>query len=273
MAKFNYPCDVKRLTSGFRTAARKGHHGIDLALAGTHEIYAVAAGTVTKSYTSSSYGECVMIKHEIDGQTYESVYAHLRKGSRAVKEGQTVKQGQKIGIMGNTGDSSGQHLHFELHKGRWNINKTNAVDPLNYIGVEESKGSTSDETHVVKSGDTLSKIADKYNTTVANLKSLNFIQDEDMIYPGDKIKLKKATTTKKTVTPKKTSSEAVVPYPGKLIKEGSKGKDVERIQRAVGVAADGKFGPNTEKAVKAYQKRHGLSVDGIVGKNTWNKMF
>lgn len=70
--------------------------------------------------------------------------------------------------------------------------------------------------------------------------------------------------------------KAIVPYPGDYIELDSpymRGKDVERIQRAVDVKPDGIFGPNTEKAVKKYQKRHGLSVDGIVGPDTWNTMF
>ncbi|MFB1100926.1 N-acetylmuramoyl-L-alanine amidase [Terribacillus sp. JSM ZJ617] len=83
----------------------------------------------------------------------------------------------------------------------------------------------------------------------------------------------KALDSYKKPAAKKSSGSAVVPYPGKLIRTGSRGKDVERIQRAVGVAPDGIFGTNTRNAVIAYQKRHGLSVDGIVGKDTWNKMF
>lgn len=66
---------------------------------------------------------------------------------------------------------------------------------------------------------------------------------------------------------------AIVPYPGHLIRRGSRGKDVKRIQRAVHITADGIFGKNTEAAVRAYQKRHGLAADGIVGKKTWNMMF
>ncbi|MED1097441.1 MULTISPECIES: peptidoglycan-binding domain-containing protein [Bacillus] len=72
---------------------------------------------------------------------------------------------------------------------------------------------------------------------------------------------------------KKTSRSSVVPYPGHLIKRGFCGKDMERIQRAVGVVADGIYGPATERAVKAYQKRHSLAADGIVGPDTWNVMF
>ncbi|GKU81188.1 peptidoglycan-binding protein [Niallia sp. NCCP-28] len=90
---------------------------------------------------------------------------------------------------------------------------------------------------------------------------------------GDAISLTATTTTAAKTSTTKTSSAAIVPYPGKLIKKGSIGKDVERIQRAVNVKVDGDYGPATEKAVKAYQKRKGLDVDGKVGKYTWNMMF
>jgi lysozyme len=62
-------------------------------------------------------------------------------------------------------------------------------------------------------------------------------------------------------------------YPGHALTKGSRGKDVEAIQKKVGAKADGIYGPKTEALVKAWQKKHGLVVDGIVGKNTWNKMF
>ncbi|WEZ09595.1 D-alanyl-D-alanine carboxypeptidase family protein [Priestia flexa] len=72
---------------------------------------------------------------------------------------------------------------------------------------------------------------------------------------------------------KVSSTKSIVPYPGKLIKMGSKGKDVERIQRAVGANPDGVFGNETYNKVKAYQRRKGLVVDGIVGKSTWDMLF
>jgi murein DD-endopeptidase MepM/ murein hydrolase activator NlpD len=129
---FIKPC-AGRLTSGFGGA--RHHMGIDIAQSGNVPIRAAADGTVSRSYYSASYGECVMIVHNINGVTYETVYAHMRKGSRTVRVGQNVKQGQVIGYMGSTGDSTGQHLHFEIHKGRWNVQKTNAVNPLNYIKI------------------------------------------------------------------------------------------------------------------------------------------
>ncbi len=135
--------------------------------------------------------------------------------------------------------------------------------------VSKVSSGSSASTHRVVSGDTLSELAIKYNTTVKELKSLNDLK-------SDLIKVDQVLKVKETAESKPSSSDdaaAIVPYPGKLIRSGSEGKDVERIQRAVKVKVDGRFGPATERAVKAYQSRHGLAVDGIVGKNTWNKMF
>lgn len=73
--------------------------------------------------------------------------------------------------------------------------------------------------------------------------------------------------------PKPEPVKESVPYPGHPIKRGSKGKDVERVQRAVKVSVDGIFGPATEKAVKGYQTRHDLTADGVVGPKTWSVMF
>lgn len=121
--------------------------------------------------------------------------------------------------------------------------------------------------YVVKSGDTLSEIGARIGVDWHDLKKWNGLKD-DLIFPGQKLKTK--APAKKPAT---SSSASVVPYPGHLIKNGSKGKDVVRIQNAVGVKADGDFGPATEKAVRAYQQRHGLTADGIVGPKTWGVLF
>ena len=58
-----------------------------------------------------------------------------------------------------------------------------------------------------------------------------------------------------------------------LLKNGSKGEDVKKLQEKLGVEAIGTFGPKTEAAVKAWQKANGLKDDGIVGDATWSKLF
>jgi putative chitinase len=58
-----------------------------------------------------------------------------------------------------------------------------------------------------------------------------------------------------------------------LLKNGSKGEDVKKLQTKLGLTADGAFGPGTEKVVKEWQSANGLTADGIVGDGTWSKMF
>jgi Peptidase family M23 len=136
MTTFIYPCKG-RITSPFGNDILNGqariHYGIDLAHTGKVPIHAVADGYVSLSYLSESYGECIRVVHYIGGVTYESLYAHMRTGSRRFHNGDKVKQGDVLGYMGDTGYSYGQHLHFELHKGLWNYEKSNAVDPVNYL--------------------------------------------------------------------------------------------------------------------------------------------
>ncbi|CAM4406416.1 peptidase M23 [Bacillus manliponensis] len=118
-------------TSGFGKRGGQMHHGLDIAASGTVPVVAAADGVVTRSYYSNSYGNAVFMSHNLNGETYTTVYAHLN--NRSVSVGQTVKQGQQLGFMGNTGQSNGQHLHFEVHKGDWNAQKSNAVDPKLFI--------------------------------------------------------------------------------------------------------------------------------------------
>ncbi len=118
-------------TSGYGQRWGKMHPGIDIAKGGTVPIVASASGTVIKSYYSGSYGNVIFIAHYLNGQTYTTVYAHLR--DRYVGNGSSVQKGQKIGIMGNTGRSTGQHLHFEIHKGQWNPSKSNAINPRKFF--------------------------------------------------------------------------------------------------------------------------------------------
>ncbi len=133
------------LTQGFNPPA---HRGIDIYKEPIRStIKASASGIVTRAsggcgprtdYCNGGLGNVVYIQHEINGQAYESVYAHLYD-SINVTVGQRVTQGQKIGEMGNSGrvtGATGIHLHFELFKG--NRNSGVAINPYDYFGKDLS---------------------------------------------------------------------------------------------------------------------------------------
>ena len=122
------PINGGRLTSKFgpRKAPTKGastyHKGVDWAIASGSSVYASSGGTVTKAGWGSGYGYVVYIDH---GNGTETRYAHLSKV--LVSKGQKVKQGERIAKSGNTGVSTGPHLHFEI------IMNGSRVNPLKYI--------------------------------------------------------------------------------------------------------------------------------------------
>lgn len=93
------------------------HKGIDMNPGVNTPIQAVAAGVVREvsAVDASSYGVYAVIDHQIDGQKVTSVYAHIRAGSLRLSKGQAVRVGDQIGNVGNTGRSTGPHLHFEIH--------------------------------------------------------------------------------------------------------------------------------------------------------------
>lgn len=120
-----------RFTSPMGPRWGRIHQGIDIANKTGSPILASSSGVVTEARSMGGYGNVVMLRHNIDGKVYSTVYAHL--SSFGVVSGERVEQGQVIGLMGNTGNSTGPHLHFELHEGAWNSQYTYAVNPLKYL--------------------------------------------------------------------------------------------------------------------------------------------
>lgn len=104
------------------TGKPNNHTGIDIPAPKGTPILAAKSGVVVTSVKQGSYGNYVVVSHS-DGTS--TLYAHM--SVRSVKEGQTVKQGQKLGEVGTTGSSTGNHLHFEVR-----VNGSR-VDPLNYF--------------------------------------------------------------------------------------------------------------------------------------------
>lgn len=124
-AKTPFAMPVKsayRFTSGFGPRWGRMHNGADFAAATGTPIFATADGTVIHAGWQGGFGRLVKIQHEFGIQTY---YAHLSR--IRVQNGQRVSRGERIGDMGNSGRSTGTHLHYEVRiSGR-------PVNPMTYI--------------------------------------------------------------------------------------------------------------------------------------------
>jgi murein DD-endopeptidase MepM/ murein hydrolase activator NlpD len=118
------PMPGARITSPYGPRWGTMHAGMDFAAPENAPIFAAGAGTVTAAgWVYSGYGISVLIDH---GDGYLTHYAHLNKAN--VEVGDTVSAGDLIGWEGSTGDSTGPHLHFEVHDGMWN-----QIDPAPWM--------------------------------------------------------------------------------------------------------------------------------------------
>ena len=126
---FSYQKPVEAVLScgfGFRNHpidhVQTFHTGLDLAAKESTPIFAFADGVVTECGENAVYGNYLKLKHENDFYTF---YGHCNQ--ILLRTGQTVSKGEKIAYVGNTGKSTGPHLHFEIWKGRYRL------DPSYYV--------------------------------------------------------------------------------------------------------------------------------------------
>ncbi|WP_347059717.1 M23 family metallopeptidase [Blastococcus sp. HT6-30] len=119
------PVAGARLTSGYGSRWGTFHYGIDLAAPMRTPEYAAVDGVVLRAGSASGFGLAVYILHENGDVT---VYGHMDK--ILVRPGQYVEAGETIALLGNRGQSTGPHLHFEVHKGGIDGKR---VDPLSWL--------------------------------------------------------------------------------------------------------------------------------------------
>ena len=112
------------------TKRKATHTGIDVpAPKGTKVLAAKSGVVITSDYNRGGYGNYVVVSH---GNGNTTLYAHL--SSRSVKEGDTVKQGQTVGLVGTTGRSTGNHLHYEIRVNGTRIDPAGKYKGLTYKG-------------------------------------------------------------------------------------------------------------------------------------------
>lgn len=241
MANYKNPVLKKgghKVTSpfGMRTiwGKQQMHNGIDLVGEGSTLDYIIAfADGVVKI---SKYSVSAGEYVQIDhGNGNYTRYLHMKKGSRTVKAGDKVVKGQVLGFMGATGNVTGAHLHFDVNVGGC------YVDPAPYLeGLKEFDNTP----NLIKEWQ-LAAIADGF-------KFPKF--GADGRWGGECLAVAKKAVCKKRATYKYKNLTKI-------------------IQRAVGVTVDGKFGNDTRAAVINWQKLVGLTPDGCIGPDSWQKIL
>ena len=221
---FCMPTDSRRITSNFGARWGRRHQGLDIKVYTGDTIRAAFSGKVrVVRYEGRGYGKYVVIRHS---NGLETLYGHLSK--QLVKENEEVRAGEPIGLGGNTGRSTGSHLHFETRLCGVALNPALMFDFQNQdvvgdqyffrkrtytkesaqatrmrgvagkaVGVDRlddatSKGSKQQASgtryHKVRKGETLSSIARKHGTSVNALCKLNHISKSKRLIPGQILK-------------------------------------------------------------------------------------
>ena len=198
LKEFCMPTTSTKITSKFGPRRRRMHNGLDIKVYVGDTIRAAFSGKVRMvKYERRGYGRYVVIRHE---NGLETIYGHLSK--QLVKEEEYVEAGDVIGLGGNTGRSTGSHLHFETRFLGQAINPALLFDFPNQDIVTESyvyhkpgskyrssRGSSvassgNIQFHKVRQGDSLSRIAKRTGTSVARLCKLNRITTSTVLRPG-----------------------------------------------------------------------------------------
>ena len=213
---YSFPCHGN-VRSRFKYRGRHAHKGVDIPLGVGEDVYAAFDGVVRIAMPprhSGGYGNLVVVRHFNGLETY---YGHLKK--YLVHSGDTVRAGDLIGYGGNTGRSTGPHLHFETrYKGkafdperifdfRQGILRCESISlKKHYFSCHSHYGMTDQQSlyafknpprlaptpkyYKVKRGDSLARIAKRQGTTVRNLCKLNDIRKSNYIRVGQRLRVK-----------------------------------------------------------------------------------
>ncbi len=187
------------ITSRFGYRKHRFHYGIDIDLVTGDQVVNAFDGMVRVVKYDKGYGNVVVVRND---NGLETVYAHLLRAM--VDTNQIVKAGDVIGFGGNTGRSTGSHLHFEVRYLGSALNPESIIDfekftllsdtayltDANFHYLHRLKADKNATYHIVRSGDNLGRIARRYHTSVNKLCYLNGINQNSILQIGQKIRVK-----------------------------------------------------------------------------------
>jgi murein DD-endopeptidase MepM/ murein hydrolase activator NlpD len=207
----------------------KRHTGIDFGMPVGTQLYAIVDGTVANVMTDKSYGNVLVIAYVVNGVKYEDWYCHLSRVT--VVKGQAVKAGEKVALSGNTGNSTGPHLHLETRIAPFKYGNDVAHPVLDLAGIVDPMAPAERKVTV------LQKVTAPLTPSVPKAnKVVNFAE----LLRGD-------------VDDVKLVQAALVDIVGATF------------------TPNGKFGPQTTEAYKKWQRSlgyKGTSADGKPGKTS-----
>ena len=196
MDGFSLPCPGY-VTSHYGWRRYRMHKGTDLKVQIGDSVRAAWSGQVRiVGWDPRGYGYFVVLRHD---NGLETIYGHLSRP--LVEEYEKIFPGDVIGLGGNTGRSTGSHLHWEVRYLGNNLNPEEVIDftkgkPRNseyVIGIKAAKQARAEQAaaryHTVRQGDTLSGIAKRYHTSVRHLCQVNKIKETSILRLGQKIRV------------------------------------------------------------------------------------
>jgi hypothetical protein len=250
---------------------KKHHNGVDIWQGGaTTYLEAWADGKVVAvkpNDSPTSAGHSIIVQSTVMGKKVTWTYFHMVKGSIKVKVGQKIEAGTIVGKMGETGFATGKHLHWEIWAGHI---KAQPMAGFNtgkgyYDAMEFCKAVMAfEKANINAHKDTPEDAV----VTVAPSHSVPEIPT--VAIPSEAKVVKSVPAVAKPVVAKPVVAK--VDYPGHYLKVGSKDDEVKYLQTKLKVKVSGIFDLATDKAVKAFQKKHALVADGVVGPKTWAKL-
>lgn len=269
-----------------------GHSGVDFAQPAGTPILASGPGRIVRLSHSTGGGYWTVVKY--DGVGPEIGYAHQPRNRRAPAPGTRVAAGTRIGTVGSTGNSTGPHVHVEIlgiatYAAVWNYFTRSRVvgrgsATSGNVGAPQGKRDVKNRQKWLNkrrgeslkvdgiAGPATKAAIERYQSFLA--KSYGYKGEIDGIWGGGTQSAHQKYYNKVTAPPAKSSKRPTV-------RRGSKGATVKLLQRTLKknyplyagkLATDGVFGPATERAVKEFQRRSGITVDGVVGPATWGKL-
>ena len=207
LSGFYMPTPSRKITSPFGPRWRRMHNGLDLKVEIGDTIRAAFDGKVRiVKYEARGYGKYIVIRHS---NGLETIYGHLSR--QLVDPDQIVKAGEIIGLGGNTGHSTGSHLHFETRflgiainpalmfdfpnqdvvADTYTFNRNSRYERKGATAVAASNDAADDNVikyHKVRRGDTLSKIAKQRGVAIADLRKMNGLTKKSRLKPGQIIR-------------------------------------------------------------------------------------